>query len=184
MEALTFTSKALLANLQQTKVAEVKYDPKYDVFLQILEDFPALKKQATFLLQEIFHPYRNTLLVLEEFRSFFLRNLSLLLRSSLGKKGFYLIFELLFKFFGENKEVNIKAAEIYYTLLDKTFELIDEEDYKKISPLLKEIIKAGSQLPENIFLAFLENYSSFKRLAKKLLKFSLDDEFISTLETL
>lgn len=184
MEAITFTSKALLANLQQTKVSEVKYDPQYDIFLQIFEDFPALKKQATFLLQEIFHPYRNTLLVLEEFRSFFLRNLKLILKSPLGKKGFYLVFELLFKFFGENKEVNIKVAEIYYILLDKTFEIMEEEDYKKVGPLLKEIIKAGSQLPENIFLAFLENYSSFKRLIKKLLKFPLDEEFIAILETL
>ena len=184
MEALSFTSKALLANLQQTRVDEVKYDTKYEVFLKIFEDFPALQKQASFLLKEIFHPYRNTLLVFDEFRAFFLRNLGLILRHPFGDKGFYLTFELLFKFFGENRELNIKVAELYYTLLDKTLDLLEESAYKKLSPLLKEIIKAGSQLPEVIFSSFLETYYSFKRLSKKLLKFPLDEELNSILEHL
>jgi len=46
--ALPFTSKALLANLQQTKVEEIKYDPKYDLLINIFKDFPALEKQASF----------------------------------------------------------------------------------------------------------------------------------------
>ncbi|MFN3505267.1 MAG: PEP/pyruvate-binding domain-containing protein [Caldimicrobium sp.] len=185
MEALTYTSKALLANLQQTKVSEIKYHPKYEIFLKIFADFPALRKQASFLLQEIFHPYRNTLLVFEEFRAFYLRNLSLILRHPLGEKGFYLLFELLFMFFGENIDLNIKVAELYSTLLEKTLEILDNESFRRFSPLLKEILKAGSELPEHIFSAFLETYHSFKRLTKKILKFALEDEeFIQILQQL
>ncbi|MFN4196429.1 MAG: PEP/pyruvate-binding domain-containing protein [Caldimicrobium sp.] len=185
MEKLTYTSKALLANLQQTKVSEIKYHPKYEVLIQIFADFPALRKQASFLLQEIFHPYRNTLLVFEEFRAFYLRNLSLILRHPLGEKGFYLLFELLFMFFGENLDLNIKVAEFYCILLEKTLDILDNESFRRFSPLLKEILEAGSELPENIFSAFLETYHSFKRLTKKILKFSIEEEeFIVILQQL
>lgn len=180
----TFTSKALLANLQQTRVTEIHYDEKYELLLEIFKDFPALQKQVSFILREIFHPFRNTLLVLEEFRAFFLRNLALILRSPLSNKGLYLIFELLFKFFSDKREVNIKTAEIYYALLDKTVNITDKDIFIKISPILMEIIKAGSELPDPIFYAFLENYYSFKRLAHKIAKFPLESDFIQILQKL
>ncbi len=182
MESLFFSSKALLANLKQTEIQEIKYDEKYEILKEIFNDFPALKKQVSFLLQEIFHPFRNNQLVLEEFRLFFLRNLPVVLKSPYSSRGLYLIFELLFQFFGVDKELNIKAAEIYYTLLDKTLDYRKEENFSLIYPVLKEILKAGLELPESIFLAFLENYYSFKRLSKKCLNFLLDEEVISILK--
>ncbi|MCS7150237.1 MAG: PEP-utilizing enzyme [Caldimicrobium sp.] len=184
MALSTYTSKALLANLAQTQVAEISYDPKYEVFFDIFEDFPALKKQITFLLREIFHPYRNNLLVLEEFRGFFLKNLSLLLRSPKKEKGLYAVFELLFKFFGDEKHLNIRTSETYYAILDRTLDLLQKEEFSQLSPILREIIRAGLELPDHIFSAFLENYYSFKRLAKKFTKFPLDVEFTATLERL
>jgi len=171
--ALPFTSKALLANLQQTKVEEIKYDPKYDPLINIFKDFPALEKQARFLLREIFHPYRNDELVLEEFKTFFLGNLSFLLKSPYRKQGFYLIFEILFLFFGKEKKLDIKVCEIFYALLDKTLSQLDEKEFAELSPILREIFKAASDLPEEIFFFFLESYYSFKRIAKKIIKFSL-----------
>ncbi len=184
METLTFTSKALLANLQQTRVSEIKYDPKYDLLQIIFKDFPALKNQISFLLREIFHPYRNNLLVLEDFRAFFLRNLTVILKSPYKEKGLYFVFELLFNFFGGDRPTNIKACEIYYSILEKTIESIDVKCFQEISPILKEIFKAGAELPQDIFSSFLENYYSFKRLTKKLINFPLDKEFTEILSFL
>ncbi|MCS7199040.1 MAG: PEP-utilizing enzyme [Caldimicrobium sp.] len=184
MGSPAFTSKALLANLAQTQVVDINYDPKYEIFFEIFRDFPALKKQIAFLLREIFHPFRNNKLVLEEFRGFFLKNLSLLIRSSSKEKGLYTLFELLFKFFGEDRHLNIRTAETYYAILDRTLELLKKEEFAPLSPILKEILKAGAELPDHIFFAFLENYYSFKRLAKKFTKFDLDEEFILILERL
>lgn len=184
MGQLTFTSKALLANLAQTKVSEISYDPKYELFLEIFKDFPALKKQMAFLLRELFHPYRNNLLVLEEFRNFFLKNLSIVLRSSQREQGLYYLFELLFKFFGEDRHLNIKASETYYAFLDKTVDLLEKEEFPHLSFVLMEILKAGTDLPGEIFSAFLENYYSFKRLCKKFKKFSLSKDFELTLKNL
>ena len=84
-----FTSKALLANLSLTFVEEVQYEPKYNVFLEIFSNFPALRNQIKILLREVFHPYKNSYIVLEEFRSFFLKNISLLLNHPLRIQGYW-----------------------------------------------------------------------------------------------
>ncbi len=171
-----FTSKALLANLTHTFVEEVRYEPQYNIFLEIFSGFPALKNQIKLLLREIFHPYKNNYIVLEEFRSFFLKNLSLLLNHKLRVRGYWLAFDLLFKFFGEERDLNIKTAETIYSILDKTIDIVDEDTFKEISPILKEILKAITNLPEKYFLNFLENYYSFKKLIAKLNRFSLSSE--------
>ncbi len=171
-----FTSKALLANLARTFVKEVYYDPKYNIFLKIFENFPALRSQIEGLLREIFHPYKNNLLVLDEFRNFFIKNLSILIKHSYRIQGYWLIFDLLFKFFGENRQINIKASETIFSILDRTLDVILEKDYEEISEVLKEVLKAVSNLPPVYFLNFLENYYSFKKLVKKLIRFKLNEE--------
>ncbi|MCX8041949.1 MAG: PEP-utilizing enzyme [Thermodesulfobacteriaceae bacterium] len=171
-----FTSKALLANLARTFVKEVYYDPKYSIFLQIFEKFPALKSQIETLLKEIFHPYKNNLLVLEEFRNFFIRNLPFLIRHPYKIQGYWLIFDLLFKFFEENRQINIKTSETIFSILDRTLDIIFEKDFEEFSQVLKEVLKAVSNLPLVYFLNFLENYYSFKKLIKKLNRFKLDEE--------
>lgn len=168
-----FTSKALLANLTHTFVEEVQYEPQYNVFLEIFSNFPALKNQIKLLLREIFHPYKNSYIVLNEFRSFLLKNLSLLINHKLKVQGYWLTFDILFKFFSEEKDLNIKTAETIFSVLDKTIDIIDEKVLQEIAPILKEILKAITNLPEKYFLNFLENYYSFKKLVSKLIKFSL-----------
>jgi pyruvate,orthophosphate dikinase len=90
-----FTSKALLANLAYTFVENVEYDPKYNVFPEIYAKFPALRQQIETLLKEAFHPYKNNFLVLEELRSYFLKNLSILLKHPYRNRAYWLIFDLL-----------------------------------------------------------------------------------------
>ncbi len=163
-----FTSKALLANLACTFVKEVHYDPKYNIFLDIFSKYPALKKQIKNLLKETFHPYKNSYLVLEEIRSFFLKNLSLLLKHPYKSQGYWLIFDILFKFFDEDKNLNIKTAETIFSILDKTADILDVDTFYEIIPILKEVLKAIVSLPEEYFLNFMENYYSFKKLIYKL----------------
>ena len=171
-----FTSKALLANLAYTFVEDVQYEPKYNVFLEIYAKFPGLRQQIEHLLKESFHPYKNSALVLEELRSFFLANLSLLIKHPYRNRAYWLIFDLLFKFFGKDQDVNIKTAETIFSILDKTADLIDQESFYELIPVFKEILKAITNLPEEYFLNFLENYYSFKRLIQKLTKLSLSRE--------
>ncbi len=171
-----FTSKALLANLACTFVKEVHYDPKYNIFLEIFSKYPALKKQIKILLKEAFHPYKNSYLVLEEFRSFFLKNLSILFKHPYKSQGYWLIFDILFKFFEEDKNLNIKTAETIFSILDKTANILDPDTFYEIIPIFKEVLKAIISLPDEYFLNFLENYYSFKKLILKLIKLSPSQE--------
>ncbi|MDF2954207.1 MAG: Phosphoenolpyruvate synthase/pyruvate phosphate dikinase [Thermodesulfobacterium sp.] len=180
----TFTSKALLANLTYTFVEEVHYEPEYNVFLEIFSGFPALRDQIKTLLREVFHPYKNSYIVLEEFRSFFLKNLSLLLNHKLRIKGYWLIFDILFRFFSEEKDLNIKTAETIFSILDKTADIIDKKTFQEIALILKEVLKAISNLPEKYFLNFLENYYSFKKLISKFTKFGFFSEIEETCKSL
>jgi len=164
-----FTSKALLANLACTFVEDVKYDPKFNIFLEIYRKFPALKRQIESLLREVFHPYKNDILVLEDLRSFFLKNLSILLKHPYRRQGFWLIFDILFKFFSEDKKLNIKTAETIFSILEKTQEVLDPDGFYEIIPAFREVLKAIADLPEEYFIDFLENYYSFKKLIKSLL---------------
>ena len=150
-----FTSKALLANLSLTFVEEVQYEPKYNVFLEIFSNFPALRNQIKILLREVFHPYKNNYIVLEEFRSFFLKNISLLINHPLRTQGYWLTFDILFKFFGEEKSLNIKTAETIFSILDKTVDIIDKNIFQEIASIFQEILKAITNLPEDYFLNFL-----------------------------
>lgn len=179
-----FTSKALLANLSLTFVEEVQYEPKYNVFLEIFSNFPALRNQIKILLREVFHPYKNSYIVLEEFRSFFLKNISLLLNHPLRAQGYWLTFDILFKFFGEEKNLNIKTAETIFSILDKTVDTINKNIFQEIASILQEILKAITNLPEDYFLNFLENYYSFKKLVFKFTNFSPSSELKETCKSL
>jgi len=171
-----FTSKALLANLACTFVEDIRYDPKYNVFLDVYSKFPALKKQIEGLLKEVFHPYKNDILVLEDLRSFFLKNLTVLLKHPYRRQAYWLIFDLLFKFFNQKKSLNIKTAETIFSVLEKTADLLDPDSFYEIIPIFKEVLRAIVNLPDEYFLNFLENYYSFKKLIIKLKNLHLSKE--------
>ncbi len=179
-----FTSKALLANLAQTSVKEVKYHPRYNLFLEIFSHFPALKTQVEELLRELFHPYKNPPLVLEELRSFFLKNLPIILEHKERRRAYWLVFDLLFKFFGDDRNLNIKTAEAIFSVLEKTVSYLDRTPFSGIEKAFKEVLKAINALPEDYFLCFFENYYSFKRLIKKFPTSYIDEELKGIFSTL
>lgn len=171
-----FTSKALLANLAHTFVEDIKYDPRYNILLEVYSKYPGLKTQIETLLKEVFHPYKNSSLVLEELRSFILKNLLILLKHPYKNQAYWLIFDILFKFFGEEKNLDIKVAETILSVLEATSENVSVEVFYEIIPYLKEILKAIANLPEDYFLNFLETYHSFKKIIQKFNKIFISQE--------
>jgi len=132
-----FTSKALLANLAHTFVEDIKYDPRYNILLEVYSKYPGLKTQIETLLKEVFHPYKNSSLVLEELRSFILKNLLILLKHPYKNQAYWLIFDILFKFFGEEKNLDIKVAETILSVLEATSENVSVEVFYELIPYLK-----------------------------------------------
>ncbi|RUM88359.1 MAG: phosphoenolpyruvate synthase [Thermodesulfatator sp.] len=168
-----FTSKALLANLAQTAVQEVRPDERHLVLVEAVTGYQGLEKQARELLREAHHPYRNLRLVLADLRSFSLKNLRVILRHPKGPQALWVICEIFFWGFGEKKkEIWAQAAEGLFSVLEKTFECLSREEWPRYVPVLSGIFGALEGLPEERWEVFLESYCSFKRLAERYLRHS------------
>ena len=168
---VAFTSKALLANLAETAVSEIKLDERHRVLIEAVAGYKGLEKQAEELLKEAFHPYRNLRLVLADLRSFALKNLRLILSQPQGPEALWAMVDLFFIGLGDKKkEFWLQAGEGLFAVLEKTFETLEGEECKRYLPVLKAVFKALSELPEERFRAFLESYHSFKRLAERYLQ--------------
>jgi pyruvate,orthophosphate dikinase len=174
-----FVSQAYLANLAETYIEKVEFDKKYEPLIHAFHSFPALKNQFENLLKEVFHPYRNTQLVLEELRLFLLNNVGYIYKNEFFDQFLQLLFDLLFGFYGEEKNVNTKVSEIILSLLKKTIE--NGRDITKLKFLFNTLIERFLGLNENQFKSFFEIAISLKRILGLINEKIVDEdlEFLS-----
>ena len=157
-----FVSQAYLANLAETYIEKVEFDKKYEPLIHAFHSFPALKNHFENLLKEVFHPYRNTQLVLEELRLFLLNNVGYIYKNEFFDQFLQLLFDLLFGFYGEEKDVNTKVSEIILSLLKKTIE--NGRDITKLKFLFNNLIERFLGLNEDQFKSFFEIAISLKKI--------------------
>ncbi|MBX6423136.1 PEP/pyruvate-binding domain-containing protein [Thermosulfurimonas sp. F29] len=165
---IAFTSKALLANLAETAVGEIRPDERHLVLAEAVAGYRGLEKQAEELLKEAHHPYRNLRLVLTDLRSFALKNLQVILSHEKGPQALWVITDIFFWGFAERKkEFWAQAGEGLFSVLERTFEVLQEETWPRFLPVLEGVFEALCGLPEDRWQVFLESYYSYKRLAEK-----------------
>ena len=157
-----FVSQAYLANLAETYIEKVELDAKYEPLILAFQSFPALKNQFENLLKEIFHPYRNTNLVLEELRLFLLNNIGYIYKGEFIVQFLHLIFDLLFEFYGEEKEINIKVSEITLSLLKKVLE--SGIELIKLRSVFEKLLEKYLNLNQTQFKSLFEISISFKKI--------------------
>lgn len=163
-----FTSKALLANLAETAVTEIRLDEQHLVLVEAVSGYRGLEKQAEELLREAYHPYRNLRLVLSDLCSFALKNFRVLAPREKGPQALWAIMDLFFLGLGDkNRELWLQAGEGIFSVLEKAFESLEKKDWPRYLPVFEEVFRALSGLPEDRLLVFLESYHSFKRLAER-----------------
>ena len=174
-----FVSQAYLANLAETYIEKVEFDKKYEPLILAFQSFPALKNQFENLLKEVFHPYRNTQLVLEELRLFLLNNVAYVYKNEFFDQFLQLLFDLLFGFYGEEKDVNTKVSEILLSLLKKVIE--SGIDIKKLKSLFISLIERFLSLNDNQFKSFFEIAISLKKILWQINEKIFDEnlEFLS-----
>lgn len=168
-----YTSKALLANLAETAVTDIRPDEQHLVLVEAVAGDRGLEKQAEELLKEAYHPYRNLRLVLSDLRSFALKNLRVIVNHEQGPRALWVITDIFFWGFGEKKkEFWAQSGEGLFSVLEKTFEVLKREDWPRYLPVFEGVFEALGRLPEEHWETFLESYYSFKRLAEKYLHLS------------
>jgi len=108
-----FVSQAYLANLAETYIEKVEFDKKYESLIHAFQSFPALKNQFENLLKEVFHPYRNTHLVLEELRLFLLNNVGYIYKNEFFDQFLQLLFASYMDFMEKKKISILKLVKLF-----------------------------------------------------------------------
>ncbi len=167
-----FTSKALIANLQETAVKEFPIDESHWVFLEVVSGYQGLQHQAFELIKEANHPYRNLRLVLDDLRSFILKNFRIIVKHPKGPQAFEVASEIFLRTFKETKNEDLwrQAAEGLFSLLEKASQTFDNDLWFKFWPFFEGVFQKLYVLPQEVLLLFFQSYHSFKRLAKILQK--------------
>ena len=80
-------SEALRRNLEETAVRQVSIAPRYRVLQDVVRDYRGLQKAVDGILFELHHPYRNWRVILQELRSFALKNLGSYGRHPKGRQA-------------------------------------------------------------------------------------------------
>lgn len=98
------TSSALIANLQETAVADVTIDPARAALLDLIKNFKGLHNNLYDLLYEIHHPYRNWNIILPKLRTFVLKNVAHFCRSAEGPESFALFADIFLQALDETRK--------------------------------------------------------------------------------
>ncbi len=168
----SFTSKALIVNLQETAVKEFPIDERHWVLLEVVSGYQGLEKQAYELIREINHPYRNLRLVVTDLRSFVLKNFRIITAHEKGPQAFLVVIDFLLEVLDTSPQEDLKRqiAEAILALLDKAVSSFDSQTLARFWPVLSEIFVKLSELSRENLLIFLQSYHSFKRLARSILQ--------------
>ncbi len=83
--ATQFTSKALEANLAETRYRDIYIPGKHQKFIQLSEGYFGIKKRATDCITEFHHPLSNRKFVIEELREMLITDFWFMLRMKCPK---------------------------------------------------------------------------------------------------
>ncbi len=164
-------SKALEANLQVTWVDQVAIPPEHRILLDALDDYRGVRKAAEHLLFEFHHPYRNWNVIIDELRSFALKNLNTYVGSPKASEAVEVLLEIFFYLIEEapKDSQRIRATEGLLAFLEKMAQSLSAEVLLPILPHLQEIFEKLGQSPLVIVQAASRSLHPVPRIVSLLL---------------
>jgi len=158
-----FVSKALEANLAETRYKDIKIPPKYQDFIKLSVKYYGINKRANDCIIEYQHPFSNRKFVIEQLREILLTDYWFYVGLSDPGKAFSIPLELLQYLLteGENREHHIM---IIRSLLEFSQKLIKEgRDFSKTFRFIYSTFEQGFK---NDPLSYIEASKYFKRYLK------------------
>ena len=179
-------SDALRRNLEETAVDQVAVDPKYEVLREAVKGYRGILKTVETLLFELNHPFKNWEIILPEMRSFALKNLSSYARHPRGPEALTAILEVFLDGLREANRPSLEAKALDYLLgfIEKIIQEINEENREGLLPVLDQIFRRLTALPDRFFFLLSSSHVPVKRIAQVLLRKTPADGFVSTLNPL
>ncbi|MEA1990832.1 MAG: PEP/pyruvate-binding domain-containing protein [Thermodesulfobacteriota bacterium] len=163
-------SEALRANLEATAVREIEFDSRYQVLLDAVKDYQGIIKAVNSLLFELHHPFRNWEVVIENLRSFALKNLATYSRSPQGPEAIRVLLDTFSDVISQSPE-NDRKTEAVNGLLAFLEKIVQKVDNENLLTILPDIEHAFHRLKESntpVIKAVAGSYHPVSRLIQNL----------------
>ncbi|MEJ2594472.1 MAG: PEP/pyruvate-binding domain-containing protein [bacterium] len=169
-------SKALEANLAETRYKDIKIPSDYQEFIDLSEKYFGINKRANDCIIEYQHPFSNRIFVVEELRGILLTDYWFYVGLDDVVKAFEIPLRMMRKLLLSGDETDLHVLAIR-TLLEFTERLFHEEqDFSQLISQCCETMKMGFEYdPESFILAtryfkrHMEPLSKTKTFGPKLL---------------
>jgi pyruvate,orthophosphate dikinase len=159
-----FVSKALEANLAETRYRNIKIPPEYQEFIELSKKYYGIHKRANDCIIEYQHPFSNKKFVTEELRKILITDYWFYIGLEKPQKAFRIPVQLLGNLLNDEKtDLSLKTF-ILRTLLEFT-EKIHREPKD-----LRELLDFCFELLSQSFPANKRSYIEASRYFKKYLK--------------
>ncbi len=165
-----FVSKALEANLAETRYKDIKIKPEYQEFINLSKKYYGIHKRANDCIIEYQHPFSNRKFVVEELRKILLTDYWFYLNVDNPEKAFDIPLGLLKNILCEHHSVELNLL-IIRTLLEFAQKVYGEK--KPLKTLVRnvcDILNSGFRGNERSYI------ESLKYFEKYLTEIALDDE--------
>ena len=161
-----FISKALEANLAETRYKNIKIRAEYQRFINLSKKYYGIHKRANDCIVEFQHPYSNKKFVAEELRKILITDYWFYVKLEQAENAFKIPLQLLNSLLNDERlDTNLKVF-ILRTLLEFTQKLfLDEKDFSRLIELCCEDMQLGFAKNRQ---SYIEASKYFKRFLKEI----------------
>ncbi len=160
-----FVSKALEANLAETRYKDIKIKPEYQEFINLSKKYYGIHKRANDCIIEFQHPFSNRKFVVEELRKILLTDYWFYLNVENPEKAFDIPVKLLKNILDEHHSVELNLL-ILRTLLEFTKKIYSEKKpLKNLVTKVCDILNSGFRGNER---SYIEATKYFEKYLKEV----------------
>ncbi len=161
-------SEALRRNLEETRVADIAIDPRYEILFEALKDYQGVSKSARHLVKELHHPFLNWDVVIDELRGFALKNLNILQRSHVGIQATEIIVQTFIDIATKAPKDSSRAKSIDSLLafLEKITQ--GSQDLRLLCGCISETFKSMLEMPDTIHTAIARSLHSITKIVERI----------------
>ncbi len=167
-------SKALEANLRETRVAKIEVDPKYQVLLDAVANYRGVKSAADNLLFELHHPYKNWGAVIQELRSFSLKSFTTYARPPKGVEACSVLLETFLDLIRSAPKSRFRtmAVDGLMAFMEKIVKSSDRELLAGLAPVIARILAdlatVDQEMRKDVLSAVSTSFHPLSRLIRLL----------------
>ncbi len=176
-----FISKALEANLAETRYKDIKIKPEYQRFIDLSKKYYGIHKRANDCIIEYQHPYSNKKFVVEELRKIILTDYWFYMGLENPYEGFKVPLELMKNILCEQHDVTLNLL-ILRTLLEFADKLYKEKIPQfELLDLVGDILDSGFEGNERTYIEaakyfekYLKSLAGDERYKKRIFQLSAE----------